>query len=237
LGGTGMHKKLGILGGMGPLATYTLYLNILESTPARADQDHINMVILNASNIPERTNAILNGGESPLPYLLDALKILENSGCDLIAIPCNTSHYFYGELQGSCRAEILNMIDLTAEKIKNLGIAKVYLMATGGTIKTGVYEKYLSDKNIEIMPASDEEIEEMMRVIYEIKAGKTPDTSKLRGIAEKYHKLGCEKIILGCTEFSTEKGRIAGLDENMIIDAMDILKDKILESFGITKKQ
>ena len=227
-----MHKKLGILGGMGPLATYMLYRNILENTPAKTDQDHIPMVILNASDIPERTSGILNGGESPLPYLLDALKTLENSGCDLIVVPCNTSHYFYEEMQNSCKVKILNMIELTAEKIKNSGLklnAEVYLMATEGTIKTKVYEKYFTPENIKITPAANHEIAEMMRVIYEVKAGKTPDTDKLRGIAEKYLGLGCEKIILGCTEFSTDKGRIAGLDANATVDALEVLKDKILE--------
>ena len=226
-----MYKRLGILGGMGPFATYTFYKNIIESTPTRADQEHIDMVILNASYIPDRTEAILRGGESPLPYLLDALKSLENNGCDLIAMPCNTSHYFYDELQNSCKVKILNMIELTAEKLESLGVAKTYLMATEGTVKTGIYEKYCSRRKIEIMPATDEEIAEMMKVIYEIKDGKTPDTNGLYDIAEKYRKRGCEKIILGCTELSTEKGKIAGLDENIIIDAMEILKDKILELF------
>ena len=223
-----MYKKLGILGGMGPLATYTLYKNIIDCTPAQKDQDYINMVILNASYIPDRTEGILHRGKSPLPYLLEELKNLENIGCDLIAVPCNTSHYFYDELQNKCKVKILNMVDLTAEKLESLGVKKTYLMATEGTIKTGVYQKYFDKRNIEITPPSDEEIKEMMRVIYEIKAGNIPDTNKLYETIEKYYKLGCEKIILGCTELSTLhfKGQ-------NIIDAMDVLKDKILESFGV----
>ena len=226
-----MRKKLGILGGMGPLATYTLYKNIIKSTPAKKDQDHIGMVILNASYIPDRTAGILHGGESPLPYLLNALKTLENAGCDLIAVPCNTSHYFFGDMQNNCKVKILNMIDLTAEKLKSLGIAKTYLMATEGTIKTGVYQKYFTDKNIEIIPATDEETAEMMRVIYEVKADKNPDTGKLRNIADKYHKLGCEKIILGCTEFSVTDMN----NTEFVIDAMEVLKEKILELFDVKK--
>ena len=227
-----MYKKLGILGGMGPLATYTLYKNIIESTPVKKDQEYIDMVILNASYIPDRTEGILRGGESPLPYLLDALKTLENAGCDLIAVPCNTSHYFYGEMRRACKAEILNMVELTAERAASLGAAKTYLMATEGTIKTGIYQKYFDRRNIEIMPATGEEVAEMMRVIYAIKANKTPSMRKLREISEKYKKLGCEKIILGCTEFSAEKSRITGRGEDAYIDAMEVLKDKILELFG-----
>ena len=227
-----MYSKLGILGGMGPLATYHLYKGIIEGTPVSSDQDHIDMVILNASYIPDRTAGILNGEESPLPYLTAELKTLENAGCDLIAVTCNTSHCFYDKMQASCKAKILNMVELTAEKAKSLGAAKTYLMATEGAIRTGVYKKYFDKAGIEIMPAGEEEIAAMMRVIYEVKANRVPDTRKLYDIAEKYQKLGCERIILGCTEFSTEKGRIAGLGENACIDAMEVLKDKILESFG-----
>ena len=223
-----MYKRLGILGGMGSFATYNFYKNIIESTPAETDQEQIDMVILNASYIPDRTAAILHGGESPLPCLLEALKSLENTGCDLIAIPCNTSHYFFDEMQNSCKAKLLNMIDLTGEKLESLGVAKTYLMATEGTIKAQIYEKYLSRRNIDIMPASDEEIAEMMKVIYEVKAGKTPDTSRVYDIAGKYHNLGCEKIILGCTELSTVIKK-----DKMFIDAMEVLKDTILELFGV----
>ena len=219
-----MHKKLGILGGMGPLATARFYENIIKSTQAQKDQDYIDMVILNASYIPDRTQAILHGGESPLPYLLDALETLENCGCDLIAIPCNTSHYFYGEMQNKCKTKILNMIDLTAEKLEKSGVAQVYLMATAGTIKTGVYQKELSKRNIEIIVPTDEEINEMMRVIYEVKAGKTPDLCKLEETARSYGKT----VILGCTELST-----VDFKDIKYIDAMEVLKDRIVELFGV----
>jgi len=223
------YKKLGILGGMGSLATYQFYKNIIDSTPAKKDQDYIDMVILNASYIPDRTNAILYGGKSPLPYLLNALKTLENCGCDLIAIPCNTSHYYFDEMQNSCKSKILNMIELTAEKLEILGVDKTYLMATEGTIKTRVYEKHFNKKNIEIIPQIDGEIVEMMRVIYEVKAGKNPNLTALENIAEQYKK----PVVLGCTELSAVSFK--NTENVKYIDAMEILKYKILELFGVGK--
>ena len=222
-----MYKKLGILGGMGPLATCRLYSGIVEGTPAKRDQDHIDMVILNACYVPDRTEAILHGGNSPLPYLLGALKTLEAAGCDVVAIPCNTSHYFYDELQKGCGMDILNMIDLTAEKLENNGISKAFLMATEGTVKTGIYQKYFSKRNIEIIPPSDAETAEMMKVIYEVKAGKSPDLEKLLGIARRRGEL----FVIGCTELS-----VLNFGDMASIDAMEVLKEKILELFGVQKK-
>jgi aspartate racemase len=217
-----MYKKLGILGGMGPLATCRFYASIVEATPAKSDQEHIEMVILNACHIPDRTAAILRGGESPLPYLLEGCKNLECQGCDAIAIPCNTSHYYFEELQNGCKTEILNMIELTAEKLENIKTKKVYLMATEGTVKTGIYQKYFDKKNIEIISPTADETAEMMKVIYEVKAGMDPDLGKLSEIAKKKNILA----VLGCTEFSALK--FEGFD---CIDAMEVLKNKILELF------
>ena len=221
-----MYKKLGILGGMGPLATYTLYKDIIFNTPAAVDQDHIDMVILNASYIPDRTAGILHNGKSPLPYLLEAVKTLERCGCDLIAIPCNTSHYYYYELQDKCNVRILHMPDLTAEAAAKNGVNKVYLLATEGTIKTGVYQKCFESRGIDIITPIDEEIAEMMRVIYDIKAGNAPALDTLESMAKQYEH---EAIaVLGCTEFSTVK-----FENLRHIDAMQVLRDKILELFGV----
>lgn len=217
-----MYKKLGILGGMGPLATCRFYMNIIKATPAKKDQEHIDMVILNACRIPDRTEAILYGGESPLPYLLEGCKSLEDQGCDVIAIPCNTSHYYFDRLKSGCNAEILNMIELTAEKLKAANTKKAYLMATEGTVKTGVYQKYFSKRNIEIISPSAGETAEMMKVIYEVKAGADPDLQKLSNIARTKGVLA----VLGCTEFSALK--FGGFE---FVDAMEVLKDKILELF------
>lgn len=221
-----MYAKLGILGGMGPLATCRLYERIIKSTPAKKDQDHIDMVILNACHTPDRTEAILYGGKSPLPYLLKGCKDLEEQGCDVIAIPCNTSHYYFDELAAGRKAEILNMVELTAKKLETAAIEKVYLMATEGTVKTGVYQKYFDKKNIGIIPPTADETAEMMKVIYEVKAGINPDPSKLSDMARKKGAVA----VLGCTELSGLK--FDGLE---FVDAMEALKDRILDLFSAGK--
>jgi aspartate racemase len=223
---------------MGPLATYNLYKSIIDNTPVEKDQDHIDMVILNASHIPDRTAGILSGGESPLPYLLDGCRTLEKAGCDAIAVPCNTSHYFYDELVKNCKIKILNMVELTAQRLSEQNIPSVFLMATAGTVKTGIYNKYLTAKNIDMLPPDDGEISVMMKAIYDIKAGLKPDLSDIAIIAEKYRGFGCKKIIFGCTEFSLVKDEIINIlsesgnnFSDFFIDSTDVLKDEILKLF------
>jgi len=240
-----IYKKLGILGGMGPLATHYLYKSIIDSTPAEKDQEHIDMVLLNAANIPDRTASILGSGESPLPYLISGCKTLEKAGCDVIAIACNTSHYFYDDIQKACSVKIINMVDTVAERLSGQKVKTVYIMATSGTIKSGIYERNINARNITVLPVSDHDISTVMKVIYDLKAGISPDLTEIIKLANKVYLQGCTKIILACTELSLIKEDMENLLklehtdrelDGLFVDSTDVLKDKILEIFNVQKR-
>ena len=110
-----MKKSIGILGGMGPLATADLFRKIVTMTDAGCDNDHIRIYIDNNSSIPDRTAAILAGGADPVPIMAQSLKKLEDCGADCIIMPCNTAHYFLPRLQAMTETPILSMLDATAE--------------------------------------------------------------------------------------------------------------------------
>ena len=94
------EKILGVLGGVGPLATIYFADLVVKMTDAKTDQEHIAMVILNHSSIPDRTDYILDKTKpNPLPVMIKDAKLLEDDNCDFIVIPCNTAHYFYDEIQ------------------------------------------------------------------------------------------------------------------------------------------
>ena len=135
------HKKVGIIGGMGPLATADLFEKITHLTKADADSKHIHVIIDSDTSIPDRTAAILGLGPDPTDELKAAAKRLENAGADILLMPCNTAHYFYPAIQASTKCPILHMLRLTAEEIKSRGHIKVALLATDGTVKTGIYAK------------------------------------------------------------------------------------------------
>jgi aspartate racemase len=200
------EKIIGILGGMGPESTADLYMKIIKATPAKRDQDHPRIVIYSNSKVPDRTAAIIGTGPSPLPELIRAGKRLEEAGADFIIIPCNTAHYFLDPLQKELRIPILNMIKLSAERARNtyLKMKKAGLLATDGTLKSGLYTTAYGEVGIEILQPTLMKQADVMKAIYQcIKAGDLIDGGfLLRSVANDLIATGAEVIICGCTEVS-----------------------------------
>jgi aspartate racemase len=202
-------QTIGILGGLGPEATQLLFKHIIERTPAKSDQEHIQTMIYNNPKIPDRTQAILYNGKSPVGELVRGARTLEISGADMIIIPCNTAHYFVNEVQKSVSIPIINMIKETAKRIKSKypEIKRIGLLATTGTVATKIYHQELAKYNIEVITPS-ETIQEniVMDAIYGqkgIKAGfHRKPKQQLEIAGEKLIKKGAELIIAGCTEIS-----------------------------------
>jgi len=201
------EKVIGILGGMGPEATAALFLKIIRATPALKDSDHFRIIIDNNPKIPNRVQAILGEGESPLEQLQETLYNLKRAGAEIIAIPCNTAHYYYNELQASTNVPIINMISETAAYIHNgfPNIKKTGLLATTGTIKAGIYHQALTKLEIITPDVSEQEI--VMNAIYVgqgIKAGYTQGKPRddILEVAKVLINRGAEAIIAGCTEVS-----------------------------------
>ena len=134
-----MNKKtIGIIGGMGPLATADLFRKIVTHTQATCDQDHLHVIIDNNTAIPDRTAALLRGGEDPLPQMKKSARMLESDGADCLIMPCNTAHFFHAQVQSSVHIPLLNMLELTCQEMQRRGIRTAGLLATNGTVLTGV---------------------------------------------------------------------------------------------------
>jgi len=198
------EKIIGILGGMGPEATIDLFYKIIKFTPAEKDQEHLRIIIDNNPKIPDRTAAILGKGEDPLPALQETAQNLEKAGADFIVIPCNTAHYFLSSIQESVNIPVLNMIEETAKETKKRipQIKKVGLLASIGVYKSEIYHQHFKKFNIEVISPEEKDKEEIMKVIYTIKAGDLSKRVKknILKITQKLIKKGAEAIIAGCTE-------------------------------------
>lgn len=194
-------KTVGIIGGMGPMATADLMYNIISQTKAEKDGEHVHVIVDNDGTVPDRTAAILRGGEDPLPKLCAMAKKLEEMGADMLVMPCNTAHYFHGGVSAAVNIPVVNMLDETARSLAENGAKEALLLATDGTVQTGIYEKYLSKYGVQIRYMSAEGQARIMSLIYDcIKAGKYDfDVDALRAdlIAAGADKM---PVILGCTE-------------------------------------
>lgn len=196
-------KKVGILGGMGPLATVDLFNKIVIMTNANCDNDHIHILIDNNTEIPDRTSFILGEGEDPTPELIKSATTLESMGADFIVIPCNTAHHFYKFVQDSVSIPVINMIEETAKFIVNMNLDsnKVGLISTTGTIFSGVYDTMFKKYNLEIVKPDTKGQQVIMDLIYGVKEGNTDfDLNSIYKVLENLSDSGCSYVILGCTE-------------------------------------
>ncbi|MCI8464242.1 MAG: amino acid racemase [Lachnospiraceae bacterium] len=197
-----MKKTIGIVGGMGPLATSDLFRKIVEITDAASDQEHVRVCIDNNTEIPDRTAAILKGGKDPVPEMVKSAVRLQGMGADVLIMPCNTAHYFYDRLTPFVDTPFLNMIEETAKEIKRRGIKKVGLLATDGTCQSGVYKTVFDAMGIEMCAPSPVHQSAVMDVIYKgVKAGNlSMDLTGFYGAMEELFADGAEVLVLGCTE-------------------------------------
>lgn len=199
-----MDRTIGILGGMGPEATLDLYRHIIRLTPATKDQDHIPVLIYSNPKIPDRTKAITGTGENPLPYLIESARLLERSGSGIIAIPCNATHHYLPDIQREVNIPILNMIAETCTRIRRqLPNAKtIGLLATTGTVVSGIYHKTLSAAGIRVLIPGEAAQNEIQSAINQIKAGTHNQSTKevFQAIGLQLIQAGADAIILGCTE-------------------------------------
>lgn len=227
-----VQKTIGIIGGMGPLATADLFSKLINMTDAGCDAEHIHIIIDNNPSTPDRTSAILNGTESPLPYLTASARKLEGIGADFLIIPCITSHYYIDKLRTSIDIPVISIIEETARELLKQGITKVALLATDGTGKSGVFDKVFCEVGIEILYPSAEAQKNLMGVIYQgVKAGKDIyNTSVLNSDIHRMESEGAEAVILGCTELPLA-AKMYGIDGNLI-DPTDILAKAAIRYAG-----
>lgn len=196
------RKKIGIVGGMGPMATVYLFRKIVENTESPDDQGHIRIFIDNCPQIPDRTQAISRGDHTPAQMILSCAKGLVRQGADLILMPCNTAHHFYEEVQKDLSVELVNMIDETSKALVQQNIRTAGLLATTGTVNTNLYQKYCEKRGIRILLPDREGQDAVMDFIYSgVKASNwTYDVKALRRTAEQLLERGASTLILGCTE-------------------------------------
>ncbi|MGE8036538.1 aspartate/glutamate racemase family protein [Lysinibacillus sp. NPDC093692] len=225
-------QTLGIIGGVGPLATMFIGEMIVRRTKASKDQEHLHTIIDNDTNIPDRTAFILDDTkENPVPVIVADAKKLASVGADMIAIPCNTAHTFYDEIVEGSPVPVLHMIKETAKRASDLGAERVGILATTGTLTSRMYQDALEEFGITPVVPNDVMKEKVMSIIYDyVKAGKDVSQEDWQPIEEAMLALNCDRIVLGCTELSVVNRDLKLSDT--YIDSLIVLAERAIEACG-----
>ncbi|MBB2910575.1 aspartate racemase [Streptosporangium becharense] len=196
---------LGVLGGMGPLATAHFYRMLVEATPAKTDQEHVRVAIWADPSVPDRTEFLLGEGPSPVPAMLDGLRWLRAAGADCVVIPCNTAHAYVEELVASTGVPVLDMVTAALRSCQAVrpGVRRVGVLATRGTRAARLYERAGSRLGIEVVQVpSAVQREHVDTAIRTVKAGGdlAEAARSIETAARVLHALGAEVGVAACTE-------------------------------------
>ena len=196
--------KLGILGGMGPLATVDFFHKLVNRTPAQFDHEHIPTIIHSVSQLPDRMQAIFDGGPSPLPKLLEAIETLQAAGAVCIAMPCNTAHYWYDDFKPVLRVPFLHIADAALEAIdgRQPSGSRLGLLGTRGTVKSGFYQRRFALRGVEcLMSGPDDQHNLVDPAVAAVKANRLDvATPLIERAAKRLFDQGASTVVLGCTE-------------------------------------
>lgn len=217
------EKILGVIGGLGPIATAHFMELVINMTDAETDQQHLPMIVYNMPYIPDRTAYILDNTKAdPLPEMLRIGTQLHRQGTDCIAIPCVTAHYFFDRLEAGIPVPVINGVQETVRHLKENGVQRVGIMATDGTVRSGIFHRELEAQGLTAIEPDEKAQEDVMHLIFQnIKAGKPAEMDRFYTAAASLRRQGAQAIILGCTELSLIKRDYpvgAGF-----IDAMEVL--------------
>ena len=229
-----MHSPhlLGILGGLGPMASAYFYEMITAHTKVERDQDHIDIILSSRATTPDRTDFIMGRStESPLPAMIEDAQALERFGARAIVIPCNTAHYFIDQVRASVTVPVPSIIKETAHFVRLIGKKKVGILATEGTVASNAYQSALKDEDVEWVVPGTETQTTLMQIIYDyVKRGISVPPAMLYGATRPLTDTGCDCLILGCTELSVAAKECCG--DPLFVDSLEVLAYRAITMCG-----
>jgi len=189
---------------MGPAATADFYARVVAAHGALRDQDHPACIIYSATQVPDRTAFLLEGGADPTPELVAAARLVESAGADFIAIPCNSAHAFLAPMRAAVAIPILDMIALAVAAVARVvpHARRIGVLAASGSVKVGLYDEPLTEHGLEPCYPDAAVQDEVMAAIKDVKAGGSGEVSDPRFVAAVEHlrDRGADCVIMGCTE-------------------------------------
>lgn len=199
-----MARLVGVLGGMGPLATLDFLHQLLQARAARRDQDHVPTVTWNVPQIPDRQLALAGTGEDPLPAMREGIARLNAAGATCIAIPCNTAHLWWDALGAHSAAPILHIVDATIDALRarHRPGERIGIIATRGALAQRLYQARLEAAGLDYLTHSPQELDDLFTPgCYAIKAGDIATGGRLiADAAQRLLSRGATQLVMACTE-------------------------------------
>lgn len=209
---------IGVIGGMGPLATAVFYAMLTNGQAIEKEQDYSDIIIYSKPSIADRTAFILGKSETnPLDGLIHAALTLQNAGANFIAMTCVTSHFFLEDLTAETDIPIINLPMEIAKTAAEEGLTKVGLLATDGTLESGILNSAFNNYEIETIIPTPQDQASLMEQIYNLKQGNYVNPDTFDELEENLYERGAESVVLGCTELSLLTGPV-------VKDRIDALK-------------
>lgn len=214
---------VGILGGMGPAATGQFLIDLTAATPAQVDQEHLHTIIDSDPSIPDRTTAILAGDDSPAAPIRSGLDRLVEWGADLLAVPCNTAHYYIDQFIDELPVPLVHIVEATLDEAERRSPNGAWLTGTIGTMRTGLYQRAAERRGYALHEPAVAHQERIMGVIGQVKAGKLDEAgAEFRRVVEELREIGERPIVMACTEIPLAFNR-SGLDRSVAVSSLEAL--------------
>ena len=218
-------RTLGVLGGMGPAASAEFMRLMAVKAPATIDQEHPRIILLSNPLTPDRTAYLLGRGEDPEPYLVEGLQTLSSWGADILAVTCNTAHYYIDRFRDRLDKPVVHIIDETVRESRERSPEGAWLCATLGTMKAGIYQKHAEQSGY-VFFSPDEDLQPAIHEVTDlVKAGKFEESGKLfREVCERLWAVKRVPVVAGCTEIPIAY-EYTGLPADMCISSLEALAD------------
>lgn len=230
-------KTLGVIGGLGPMASAYFIQLLTQMSDAQTDQDHMDILMYSRPSIPDRTKYIIGeSNENPVTDMVMAGKKLKEMGADILAIPCVTAHYFHEKLENGIGVPVIHAVKETVACLAEKKVTRVGILATDGTIQSELFQNAFKKCGIlPVLPEAERQKQVMEIIYHQIKAGKNVDMECFLKISKEMFEHGAQVILLACTELSLLK-RDYDLPAGYL-DVMEVLARKAVLSCGCLRKE
>jgi aspartate racemase len=234
-----LGQPVGVLGGIGPMATVHFMRRVVELTAADRDQDHVRMIVWNDTSVPDRTDALFGRGPSPEAALVADVIALELAGSRFVAIPCNTALVWLDAMRAATGLEVLDTVAETvaAARAAVPEMRRIGVLATDGTLHAGTYARASAAAGVELVLPTDDVQREVMSVIYDgVKAGNPVPRERFAALVNHLLGRGADTVALGCTELSVLHGAL-GVEDHRVVDSIDSLARVVIRRSGARTRE